>query len=544
MSEKELIDDIERLIYDGKAMTDVIQIKNISRNLADKLVNSLNDPNSEHYNPNRYKKLKDQQNINATRKSTKGSIVIPKEEYKNYIDKIESYIFKGYFLNAIADELKISKDYVKTIINALNNPNLDIYNPDRYKKMKEQQKENMIQNLRKINTSMPEEEYKNYIDQIEALIFQGYFLSEIANVMQIKQYQVEIIIKALNNPNSDIYNSERYNKIKNKQKENVLANTRKIVKPKSKIGDINKEKYIMAKLVAANEINVFEAAQNVSTSLLHFLQYLSKIQDPNLSNQLRPILNQYGFGLEKPKNFKSLKEYPVTIQKELMLMALTYRVSFETMAKMFHSTVEDVIDTFLNFDSLEDSLEYLFLETYNEDATHKQKAYNDAKNYWHQRNELVNFLNEVIRKQKLVKESKNSKDEIQSILAQLEEAKIAIKQQIEALYSLIDDTLLFEICKKSSQSLTLEEENLIARYLLKYYLSLNQSGERLKIDKKRISRYRENLEQDDVIFAAKMVLYHKVYDDRSESYKISYNSNFSRGGVLDNLSVFWRCNYD
>lgn len=339
------------------------------------------------------------------------------------------------------------------------------------------------------------------IDKIEKEVLEGKLIKEIVEYTPYEKCEALQKLK--------VEDEKRYEEIQKNIQKNLHEVRSKNGKNSERIifHDINL-KLEMAKKVAAQEINIFDASRELNFSIFDFLFFLNQIPDKELALELKPILATYGFGM-KLENTKSLSTYPFETQKEIVLMALTYRVSPRTIAKMFHTTLEDVIKTFCSFDSLRKAVEALFIETIAEDDINEKVALRDAKAYLKKRNELIKALNE----------------------AKSLEEKEEIKKEIKNLHSLIDDTLLVEAIQKNPKELTQKEKDLIAKYPLKYYVSIENSALSLKMDRDRIIRYVQNLEKRNMIFAEKMTLHNHVMCSKHSAYLSPMTTpHFSRGG--------------
>lgn len=348
------------------------------------------------------------------------------------------------------------------------------------------------------------------IDDIEKLVFQDKTLKEIAIILDCSVSTISRDLNRLQNSNS-IEDQNRYKKIKKQVDINSLAKVRKTaIENREYLNKIvvNNKKSIIIQKIANGEMNVFDAANEMHMSIYDFFLYILKLKDVELT--LQTILQPYGVFLNE-ESTKNLMTYPLKTQKEIVLMALTYRVSYKTIAKMFGVSMKNVIETFKTFNDLSLSLDFLFLETYCEDEINEKKAYSDAKKYWKKRNELITSLNEA---------RKNSDGE---------QAK-QIKIQLDELRSEINDRCVLNLKEKKATDLTQEERDLVAKYQLKYYLSSSECGRQFGFDKNTIQRYSASLAERNPIFAEKMILHHKCYQEVNERWVEQYNAKISRRG--------------
>ena len=340
---------------------------------------------------------------------------------------------------------------------------------------------------------------KEIIDEMERLLTLGYSQKEIWEIKKITfKEQNEALLK-LNNPAYEVYEPNRYEKL-NAMK---IRNDRKSWNQNSLINSKKQESVVA---LINGKMTLPKAAANASMSVIAFLLYMSQSN----KEEVKLFLDKYGFVEEVDSN-KHLNRFSEKTQKEIVLMALTYRVSFKTIAKMFDTNVLDVARTFLSFGMPPKSIDYLFLETFNEDESSEKMALYDAKKYWHARSVLVKNLSEALKK-------KNKEQEIQ------------IKAQWKELQKEIDDTKVLEVAKKEAFALTEEERDSIARYLLKYYFSSKECGNKLGYDTVSIQRWSEDLANRNMVYEFKLDLHHFVYQEMYLNYVQDNRTSISRGG--------------
>ena len=102
-----------------------------------------------------------------------------------------------------------------------------------------------------------------------------------------------------------------------------------------------------------------------------------------------------------------LNKLSAKLLKEIALVALTYRVSYKSLAKIFNTTIKDVSDSFEQLENLRISLYYLDKETEFENEEVSKIAYKKAKEYFKKRTELYKKLKDKnIDKSKVILEIK------------------------------------------------------------------------------------------------------------------------------------------
>ena len=192
--------------------------------------------------------------------------------------------------------------------------------------------------------------------------------------------------------------------------------------------------------------------------------------------------------LKVVKDNMKLQDVSLKKLKEIALVALTYRVSFKTLAKMFGTTIEDVDISCSYLDNLELPLYYLKVETQNENEEFEKIAEKNARLYFQKRNKLY---------ERLKKEP---------------EKKTEILKQITDLYHTIDDYEISRLLNKKAFTFDEFEQEIVAKYRLKYYCSLRRTQKNLGIDVDFIVKFEEILAKKDPIYARKLDLLNYTYD--------------------------------
>ena len=293
------------------------------------------------------------------------------------------------------------------------------------------------------------------IDDIEKFIFSGESKKDIVTKHNISLYWIEKLINDLK-----ITNVGRYNSLIAKLQENVKLKRAEIIKEENKkLNSIFKNNSVnkYAKMLANGGISFLEAARQSNYTILSFIKYLNEVKNEEYANKLQQVL-----------------------------VALTYRVSLKTLAKLFHTTYKDIINLFISFDKLEDSLGYLVLETLNEDSTTEKVALHYATKYFQERKDLV-----------------------------------LKKLPLNDLYAKIYDFRVFATIGKHASELTEEERDLIAKYPVKYYVPIEAFAIDLKRDQDLIINCMESLAKRNPIFEDKVTSYKLINQRMSISYIIN-----------------------
>lgn len=189
-----------------------------------------------------------------------------------------------------------------------------------------------------------------------------------------------------------------------------------------------------------------------------------------------------------------LKKLQSKVLKEVVLVALTYRVSYKNIAKIFNTTVEDVKEAFELLDFNTNALSYLNEETILEDEINEKYAYVHAYNYFKKRNSII-------------KELKNSNDKVKII---------ELKNELKLLHRLIDDSIVLD--SKDKKYLSEEEKDSLARYRLKYYLSITSMKSVTNRSKETIRSCESQLAEKDLIYQEKLEELNNFYDKLNKNY--------------------------
>lgn len=189
-----------------------------------------------------------------------------------------------------------------------------------------------------------------------------------------------------------------------------------------------------------------------------------------------------------------LNKLSAKLLKEIALVALTYRVSYKSLAKIFNTTIKDVSDSFEQLENLRISLYYLDKETEFENEEVSKIAYKKAKEYFKKRTELYKKLKD-----------KNT-----------DKSKVIL--EIKELLYLIDDSDVKPLMSKKHNELSEEECEKIARFRLKYYHSVRIMPDYFNIGIIKINKIEEQLAAKDPIYSDKLDLLHYVYDQKRKDH--------------------------
>lgn len=189
-----------------------------------------------------------------------------------------------------------------------------------------------------------------------------------------------------------------------------------------------------------------------------------------------------------------LKKLQAKDLKEVVLVALTYRVSYKNLARIFNTTIDDVKEAFAILDFDTKALYFLNEETKLEDEINEKYAYTYAKNYFNKRNKIIRGL-----------QTATDKEEIEKL-----------KLELKELHRLIDDSLVNE--SKDKKVLNSEEKEAIAKYRLKYHLSLTSMKDIVKRDIGTIKNLENELAEGNEIYKEKLEELNNYYDNDNKNY--------------------------
>ncbi len=201
---------------------------------------------------------------------------------------------------------------------------------------------------------------------------------------------------------------------------------------------------------------------------------------------------------DKNKNL-NISQWNNNLTEEIILIMLTYRVSYNSMAKMLKVSVDDLKEKLDYFRSsfYQVFLYRLDLETANESSYEEQIAYINAYNYLKTRRLIL----------KKIKMAKKEHDQTKLDLFQKE-----LKNHLK----LIDDTIVSQTVNKPLSALTNEEKIAIANYRLKYAQSLSKCAQALSRDRKTIKKLEEEYAETNPLFRKKIEELNDYWQGKSQ----------------------------
>lgn len=201
---------------------------------------------------------------------------------------------------------------------------------------------------------------------------------------------------------------------------------------------------------------------------------------------VKNLTNIQNIGTITSKPRKKASDLSSKIKEEIILMALTYRISYKNLGLLLKMDPTDLKNTFELLDNYSFPLYYLNLETRDEDEINERVAYIKGYNYLKTRKKLLNALNAA-------KKSNNQE--------QIAKIKLAIKEH----FHLIDDYVVQNTMDTPLSELTQEQKDALARYRLKYALPKRDAIKILKRGKLTLlDEWELDLGQRDQIFKEKI----------------------------------------
>lgn len=193
-----------------------------------------------------------------------------------------------------------------------------------------------------------------------------------------------------------------------------------------------------------------------------------------------------------------LKKLKNNTIKEIILMTLTYRVSYKNLAKIFAEDIDEIKSLFAKFPDLSYAFYLLDRETMYEDEINEKSAYVYAMNYLKKRRNIIKEL-------KAAKLENNHE-------------KLNMKtQELHEHFLLVDDTIALGTIGRRLNELTQEELESISRYRLKYGLSMNDCMRIFRRDKDTLIRLEKELAEKNPLFNEKIdILNNHWYEKHME----------------------------
>lgn len=318
---------------------------------------------------------------------------------------------------------------------------------------------------------------KNVLENILNLIQEGKIQDEILNETQLTRYRLYEYLKLLNDGESEFYNPELYQTIKRK----IMANGR----------ERNYFDFSALKLAIVNQkLSLEETAKKINKTPEETIEYIDKYYSLGDKKEIWAI-----FSARKNNLPLKLSSSSPKIQEEIVLTALTYRLSMENIMFLFKTNHIDVERLFFNNkDTYHEALQFLRYETSVVPKEIEQERLSLAKNYWLTRNKYIN----------------------QITLAKKEGNSVLAEQALENLRNHrkgIDDSIVKSTIGKSVHYLSALEKEKIASYRVKYNISINIASKILKREQNTLYTIEEQvaLENKSLAFSLDALINQKKF---------------------------------
>lgn len=330
------------------------------------------------------------------------------------------------------------------------------------------------------------------LNKIIELIEEGKTFREIEPIVDLRYDTIRRILDKLKDSNSIYYDLEKYEKL-NK----LIFENRKQAMMGNKFGRgiaHYKNDYILK--ILDGTMSIEQVAKALKYSHNGILEMLKNYYDKNPSDKLKEIITQYNSNFSEFESME-LSKKNTNFQYEIVMVALTYRVSVESLAKLLKTSRTDIDNLFNNFENLGLCYERLKFETNNEPEKLTELAIKNATYYFKRRNEILKLL------------SKARKDNDLGKIKVLEE-------KLKTLRSEIDDTNIEKI--KEKIDLTDEDKENIVKYRIKYYLSRGVCANMFNIEIIALRWFEDKLIKNDLFYRTKLTFLNDIMD-------LYYNSN-------------------
>lgn len=329
----------------------------------------------------------------------------------------------------------------------------------------------------------------NVLSIIEELCEKGLTISEACSYKGYDYLLIKKMIDDLGNKKSPNYDLDRYRKITYIQLKNLNKQYH------HKVYGFNFQKKDVVDLISEGKINIFDSLIELSKhndqTIIDLLLYMVSCvnNDANNKEKIISYLSQYGITFENQSS--KLSNLPKSTQKEIILVALTYRVSLPNMAKIFNTNVIDVLRLYDKFRNFSRALDALIMETLDEEKNISLLAYRDTKEY-------------ISIRKTLFKELKENKDKNPKIY-------LDIKEEIKKNYRKINDAHIMEIKGEDFLDLTDLEKKSIALYLLKYYTPYYEAKKVFNYTNEELASCVNLYREENAVFDYKMEKYDLRY---------------------------------
>lgn len=212
---------------------------------------------------------------------------------------------------------------------------------------------------------------------------------------------------------------------------------------------------------------------------------------------------------QEPRAKLDTDKLTLKVIKELILMSLTYRISYKNLSKLLNAEEEAIRNVFKKIPEFASTLHWLDIETINEDEIDERVAYINGFNYLQKRKKLL--------KQISIAKKRNDVQEVNHL-----------RNQLKKHFQLIDDSIVNGTLDKPLSALTEEERDAIAKYRVKYFLSKNHFENRIGRAKVIITKLEQELGEKNPVWRGKIERLNNYWETVQIDYQFGNKESVSR----------------
>ena len=437
---------------------------------------AMQDPDSSFHNPEKYMEI------------IKREEAYEKEREERKL-KAAKMMINGSSQKEAQEKMSLDKKEAEEALAFLLDENKDVFSLKRHIQIKkeilqekQEQEEKQKEKFQKVVRMILEQEYslKQALNEIDLP----------TNIFTKLREQLKITNPILEEEMSIVLKENIYKKNKNTEKN----------KPVKKVETARN----MISFLLLEKVPIEKVAYIFKYLPTQCYQYLLNVREENKREQLQPFLEEYYKKYVEGKTDKCLRNKSLQFQKELIMVALTYRVSFSSMALLFNTTIDDILTIYYSFFEYDTPLKNLFQETRNESEKTSKEALKRATQYYKKRNQLAKRTNSV-------KEMLTKIDKEKELQEENEQKKEALQNKYEQALeefrmhrSFVFDSLALACKNKKTKEFSEEEQEALAWYRIKYSLSLQEWVTATKVIREVLVTCERRLMEKDAFFKEKI----------------------------------------
>ncbi len=255
---------------------------------------------------------------------------------------------------------------------------------------------------------------------------------------------------------------------------------------------MDKKRYCL-NAMQESRMTVNEALEILNVSLTMLLFYIKEEYNRTQNEHLKSIISCYS----KTRFYenKCISDKALIIQKEIVLVALTFRLSLNNLCRLFGTSSDDIEKMFAHFPLLDYPIYLLNLETMNESKELEDLAFKKGKIYFLKAQELRAL------KRKAMLKGETEKQE-------------ALTEKILLLQTEINDSRA--LAMQNSDEITEQDLLVIINYRIKYGLARNRCEDLFGIKDYRLRAFENKLMSQDNYYQSKLYFLNEFQDQRSK----------------------------